>query len=128
MCPPAEGTPEPNAANRKPAFDALELRHVCKTGHSLGAQIAAYASNECARPGMCGEPVHAIVAADPAGPCFELGLPEQRLDPTDAQHVIVVHTTETFGDENPVGTSDISNQKSQISNKFEIRNTNDRNN
>ena len=77
------------------------------SGHSLGAQIAAFASNECARAEMCGEPVHTIIAADPAGPNFELSSPKQRLDPTDAQRVIVVHTTELFGDEHPIGTSDI---------------------
>jgi hypothetical protein len=76
-------------------------------GHSLGAQIAAYASNECARPEMCCEPVYAIIAADPAGPCFELCPPDMRLDPTDAQRVIVVHTTEVFGDEHAVGTAEI---------------------
>ena len=77
------------------------------SGHSLGAQIAAYASNECARAEMCCERVLAIIAADPAGPFFELGPPEIRLDPTDAQHVLVVHTTEVFGDEHAVGTSDV---------------------
>ncbi|RPH76974.1 MAG: alpha/beta fold hydrolase [Planctomycetaceae bacterium] len=76
-------------------------------GHSLGAQIAAFASNECARPEMCGERLHAIIAADPAGPEFELNPPEERLDNSDAQHVIVVHTTELFGDEHLVGTADI---------------------
>ena len=77
------------------------------SGHSLGAQIAAFASNECARPEMCGEPVHTIIAADPAGPNFELSPPEQRLDRFDAQRVIVVHTTELFGDEHLIGTLDI---------------------
>jgi hypothetical protein len=77
------------------------------TGHSLGAQVAAYASNECTRPEMCSAPVLAIIAADPAGPSFELCSPEMRLDPADAQHVVVVHTTEVFGDEHPVGTADL---------------------
>jgi len=56
---------------------------------------------------MCGAPVHTIIAADPAGPRFELCPPEQRLDPTDARRVIVVHTTESFGDEHLIGTLDI---------------------
>jgi hypothetical protein len=56
---------------------------------------------------MCGEPVHAIIGADPAGPGFEQRPPAQRLDPTDARHVVVMHTTESLGDENAVGTSDI---------------------
>jgi len=76
-------------------------------GHSLGAQIAAFASNECARSELCDEPVGILVATDPAGPCFELNRPGERLDKTDADRVIVVHTTEVFGDENPIGTWDI---------------------
>jgi hypothetical protein len=82
-------------------------RRTVISGYSLGAQIAAYASNACAQPEMCGEPVHAIIAADPAGPRFEDRPPEQRLDPTDARHVVVMHTTESLGDEHAVGTSDI---------------------
>ena len=76
-------------------------------GHSLGGQIAAFASNECARSELCSEPVRIVVATDPAGPCFELKPPEERLDKTDAGQVIVVHTTKVFGDENAIGTWDI---------------------
>ena len=77
------------------------------SGHSLGGQVAAFASNECARAEQFQEPIHAILAADPAGPSFELRPPEERLDRTDAHEVIVVHTTEGLGDENAVGTVDI---------------------
>jgi hypothetical protein len=77
------------------------------SGHSLGAQIAAFASNEAARPDCFGESLHAILAADPAGPMFELATEAERLDPTDAKEVMVVHTTKMFGDENAVGTLDI---------------------
>ena len=76
-------------------------------GHSLGAQIAAFASNACARSDMGNEPVAIVVATDPAGPCFELKPPEERLDKTDAGQVIVVHTTQVFGDENAIGTRDV---------------------
>ena len=85
----------------------ISPRRTVISGHSLGAQIAAFASNECARAEMFGEPIHTIIAADPAGPSFELSPPKQRLDPTDAQRVIVVHTTELFGDEHLIGALDI---------------------
>ncbi|MBL7040052.1 MAG: hypothetical protein ISR77_15550 [Pirellulaceae bacterium] len=77
------------------------------SGHSLGAQIAAFVSNECAKPELFGEPVRAIVAADPAGPLF-VGQPrEMRLDSTDADQVIVVHATEVLGDKNAIGAVDV---------------------
>jgi len=76
------------------------------SGHSLGAQIAAFASNACALPELFGAPVRAILAADPAGPLFEGRLPAERLDPSDAQEVIVVHTTDMLGVKSAVGTVD----------------------
>lgn len=91
------------------------------SAHSLGTHIAAFASNECEKqPG--GRRVYAIVAADPAGPIFEQqeeaqNRPEnadagdqpapKRLDKTDADKVIVVHTTEKLGFEAPCGTTDM---------------------
>ena len=77
------------------------------SGHSLGAQIAAFTSNECARPELFNEPIAAILAADPAGPQFEDRPPEERLEKDDAGQVIVVHATKILGDESPIGTVDI---------------------
>jgi hypothetical protein len=77
------------------------------SGHSLGAQIAAFASNACAQPGLFGESIAAILAADPAGPRFETRPPEGRLNQDDADQVIGVHATEVWGDENPIGTLDV---------------------
>ena len=77
------------------------------SGHSLGAQIAAFAGNACARPERFGEPIAAILAADPAGPQFERRPPEGRLSRDDAEQVIVVHATEMWGDENEIGTLDV---------------------
>lgn len=76
-------------------------------GHSLGGQVAAFASNQCAKKELCGQPVGAILASDPAGPLFQEQPPQKRLDGTDAREVIVVHTTELLGDENEIGTVDI---------------------
>lgn len=77
------------------------------SGHSLGAQIAAFAGNACARPELFDEPLAAIVAADPAGPRFEDRPPDGRLSQDDAQYVIVVHATDVWGDENRIGTLDV---------------------
>jgi hypothetical protein len=77
------------------------------SGHSLGAQIAAFASNTCALPEFCNEPVSIILAADPAGPKFANRPPEARLSQDDAGRVIVVHATGILGDQNPIGTVDI---------------------
>jgi predicted esterase len=77
------------------------------SGHSLGAQIAAFAGSACARPERFDEPIAAILAADPAGPHFERKPPEGRLSRDDAGQVIVVHATEVLGDESRIGTLDI---------------------
>jgi predicted esterase len=77
------------------------------SGHSLGAQIAAFAGSACARPEQFGEPIAAILAADPAGPQFERKPREGRLSQDDADQVVVVHATEVWGDENPIGTLDV---------------------
>ena len=77
------------------------------SGHSLGAQIAAFAGNACARPERFDVPLATILAADPAGPRFEHRPPPERLSRDDAGQVIVVHGTEVWGDENPIGTLDV---------------------
>jgi predicted esterase len=77
------------------------------SGHSLGAQIAAFAGDACAQPERFGERIAAILGADPAGPHFERKPPEGRLSQDDADQVIVVHATELWGDESPIGTLDI---------------------
>jgi len=76
-------------------------------GHSLGAQVAAFASNECARRERFGERVWAILAADPARPRFQDEPSEKRLDKDDAREVIVIHATKILGDASPLGTVDV---------------------
>ena len=76
-------------------------------GHSLGAHIASFASKHLARTGTLGHKLHAILAADPAGPSFAGAPAEERLDKSDAEEVIVVHTTDFSGDNHAIGTFDI---------------------
>ncbi|MHC4406109.1 MAG: alpha/beta hydrolase family protein [Planctomycetota bacterium] len=75
--------------------------------HSLGAHVAAFASNEAASKKLLGEPFRAILVSDPAGLLFAGTPPEKRLDKSDAQDVIVVHATEIPGDMSRLGTLDI---------------------
>jgi hypothetical protein len=76
-------------------------------GHSLGAQIAGYVGRDVARPQTFGRRLAKICAADPAGPSFRERPEGSRLGKTDALEVIVVHTTETFGDNRAIGTVDM---------------------
>jgi pimeloyl-ACP methyl ester carboxylesterase len=76
-------------------------------GHSLGAQIAAFSSQECIQAEQLGQRVRAILAADPAGPCFSGEFPENRLDQADADEVIVIHATMCLGDSHVIGTVDV---------------------
>ena len=85
----------------------ISPRNTVICGHSLGAQVGAFASNETAKKELFGETVRTILASDPAGPLFRTNDPSERLDKTDARTVVVVHTTELFGDEHPIGTADI---------------------
>ena len=76
-------------------------------GHSLGAQIAGFAGKYVARSRISGHKIQTILAADPAGPSFAGAIAEERLDKSDADEVIVVHTTDFLGDNHAIGTLDI---------------------
>ncbi len=75
------------------------------SGHSLGAHIAGFAARDAAT--RLGRTVHAILAADPAGPSFTGRASDARLDQTDARHVIVIHTTDSLGYAEALGTRDV---------------------
>lgn len=66
---------------------SLSLDRVHLVGHSLGAHTAGYAGANV-KSGR----IRRITGLDPAGPSFYLKGPENRLDPTDAEFVDVIHT------------------------------------
>ncbi|KAJ8385823.1 hypothetical protein AAFF_G00181790 [Aldrovandia affinis] len=70
-------------------------------GVSLGAHVAGFVG--ALLKGKIGR----ITALDPAGPLFSGTPPEERLDPTDAQFVDVLHTDiDAFGYRGPLGHID----------------------
>lgn len=101
-------------------------------GHSLGAQTSGFAGAEYQR--LTGQKINRITGLDPAGPEFETArtigteivltptpnrpvpvpVPvtapvtiNDRLDPTDAQRVVAIHTSKTLGYDGEVGNLDI---------------------
>lgn len=56
-------------------------------GHSLGAQVCGFVGQRLQNPKM-----PQITGLDPAGPTFMDDKPNTRLDPTDAELVLVIHT------------------------------------
>lgn len=79
----------------------VSLSKVALVGHSLGAQIAGNAG-----AALNGEVDH-IVGLDPAGPLFSNRKIDERLDPTDAKFVQVIHTNGgLLGFKGPAGDAD----------------------
>ena len=75
-------------------------------GHSLGAQASGEAGKEYEK--LTGDKIDTIIALDPAGPMFEMfnnGF--FRLDPSDADKVIAIHTSDIYGYDDPVGDADL---------------------
>ncbi|CAH1987717.1 unnamed protein product [Acanthoscelides obtectus] len=68
----------------------LRLNKVKFVGHSLGAHIAGNAG-----AALNGE-VDRITGLDPAGPLFSVKDTDNRLDPSDAKYVQVIHTNDGF--------------------------------
>lgn len=85
----------------------LEVSHsnIHIIGHSLGAHVAGFTGAIVQKDK--GEKLPRITGLDPAGPLFLLASPQNRLDPTDANFVDVIHTDgRKFGYYNPLGTVD----------------------
>ncbi|KAJ8916045.1 hypothetical protein NQ315_010913 [Exocentrus adspersus] len=79
----------------------LRISDVSLAGHSLGAHIAGGAG-----AALNGEVDH-IVGLDPAGPLFSTWNTRERLDPTDAKFVQVIHTNGgLLGFRGPLGHAD----------------------
>lgn len=70
-------------------------------GHSLGAQVAGVTGQY-----MNGSP-KLIVGLDPAGLIFDALPGNMRLSPGDAQRVVALHTSRTFGSNLPLGDLDV---------------------
>jgi len=64
-------------------------------GHSLGAHTSGFAGTEYQN--KTGQKINRITGLDPAGPGFADKSPEERLDLTDAERVVNIHTSNTFG-------------------------------
>ena len=70
----------------------LNMSSVTLIGFSLGAHIAGYAGKNV-KTGRIGK----IVGLDPAGPLFDINNPRTRLDASDANLVIALHTSDFYG-------------------------------
>lgn len=74
-------------------------------GHSLGAQISGFAGSAYRQ--STGKAINQIVGLDAAGPAFEGKGANDRLDPTDANRVVAIHTSIVLGYNDRLATQDI---------------------
>lgn len=80
-------------------------------GHSLGAHVSGIAGD--VYEDITGNSIETIVGLDPAGVGYESSFffrgktPDERLDRTDADRVIVFHTSDIFGYDDPLGSLDL---------------------
>ncbi|XP_048000848.1 phospholipase A1-like isoform X2 [Leguminivora glycinivorella] len=80
--------------------DNLEL-----VGLSLGAHIVSYAAKHFYN--ATGKKPSRLTGLDPSGPCFKTMPLEHRLNPSDAEHIEIVHTNiDGFGTPEPLGHVD----------------------
>ena len=80
----------------------LNMSSVTIIGFSLGAHVAGFAGKNV-RTGRVGK----IVGLDPAGPLFDINNPRTRLDSSDANFVIALHTSDYFGIRKPIAHMDL---------------------
>ncbi|MGK7962113.1 hypothetical protein [Crocosphaera sp.] len=76
-------------------------------GHSLGAHISGIAADTYDR--LTGEVLNTVIGLDSAGLSFEDGLTDEsgRLDATDANRVVELHSTSIFGYDDSMGDLDV---------------------
>ncbi|CAO1438433.1 unnamed protein product [Diamesa hyperborea] len=79
----------------------LNMSSVTIIGFSLGAQIAGYTGKNV-KSGRIGK----IVGLDPAGPLYYINNPRTRLNASDANFVIALHTSDFYGIRAPIAHMD----------------------
>ena len=79
----------------------LNLSSVTVIVFSLGAHIAGFTGKNV-KNGRLGK----IVGLDPAGPVFDINNPKTRLDASDANYVIALHTSDFYGIRKSLATAD----------------------
>ncbi|XP_063704007.1 phospholipase A1-like [Culicoides brevitarsis] len=82
----------------------VDLKEIYLVGHSLGAHTAGLTGKDLQK--LTGKKVPAIMALDPAGPLFSQEHKERRLDKSDAERVVVLHTSTLLGYTEPLGHAD----------------------
>lgn len=84
----------------------VPLKNVHVVGHSLGGQTAGFVGKEIINL-TNGRRIKRISALDPAGPQFEFNVHSERLNESDAEIVVVVHTDNgLFGMNKKIGKVD----------------------
>ncbi len=89
----------------------IEPTQTTLIGHSLGAHVSGNAADEFER--LSGDQIDTVIGLDPAGPVFEEfslwpGITnERKLDDSDAQRVVAIHSTTIWGFNDPIGHLDI---------------------
>ncbi|EAT41287.1 AAEL007044-PA [Aedes aegypti] len=80
----------------------MSFNNVYITGHSLGGHTAGIAGKRVTRGRL-----HSVIALDPALPLFSINAPNERVAPTDANYVEVIHTNAgLLGFDLPIGQAD----------------------
>ena len=93
------------------ANSAIDPSTTTLIGHSLGGHVSGIAADRYEI--ATGNPIAQVIALDPAGPFFEetLGFDakplERRLDASDADRVVALHTTSILGYEDSLADMDL---------------------
>ncbi|MCC3591910.1 hypothetical protein [Microcoleus sp. PH2017_28_MFU_U_A] len=103
-----------NVGNQLSAYlknSGVDPNYTTLIGHSLGAHVAGFAASAYRQ--STGKVINQIVGLDPAGPAFEGKGAGDRLDPTDANRVVAIHTSQVLGYNDRLGTLDIYANKKE---------------
>ena len=91
-------------------LDSLQIESnadIMLIGHSLGAHLSGIAADTY--DSLTGHAIDTVIGLDPAGPLFEYGFKDEseRLDATDANHVVALHSSNTLGYDAPLADLDV---------------------